>query len=116
MPKSVSSSTTARHLDRFEDLRATDTKLLKKVELWRVDVGKAVGRAIELAGLTQKETWVLLGHNGAAMLSRWIDGSERPQFDALFAVPVLRQPLVQALAELAQAEIEITVKLKVGTR
>lgn len=80
---------------------------------WRERVGAAIARALQFAGLTQKEAWALLGHTNGAQLSRWISGLERPQFDALFAVDALRQPLIVAFAELAGAAVEIETVIKV---
>lgn len=79
---------------------------------WRDRVGAAVERALQLAGKTQKEAWALLGHTNGAQLSRWCNGTERPQFDSLFAVEALRQPLAQALAEMAGAEVAVTVTIR----
>lgn len=98
--------------DRLDGIRATAAKPLKKIE-WREHVGQAIQRALSLAGLTQKEGWVLLGHNDGAQLNRWIAGSERPQFDALFSIESLRQPLVVALAELAGEAVEIQTVLTI---
>lgn len=87
-------------------------KAVNKIENgWKAQMGKAVQRALSLAGLSQKEGWALLGHNDGAQLNRWIHGQERPQFDALFAVESLRQPLVVALAELAGAGVEINTSI-----
>lgn len=86
---------------------------LKKVETaWREEVGRAIDRALSLAHLTQKEAWVLLGHNDGAQLSRWIKGTERPQFDVLFSVAKLRQPLVIALAGLVGSSVVIETNIR----
>lgn len=92
-------------------------KALKKVELpWRERVGRALQRAFALAGLSQKEVSGLLSHRDQAQVNRWIAGTERPQFDALFAVPELRQPLVIALAELAGEGVEVITEIRVSAR
>lgn len=88
---------------------------LKNLETrWREQIGHAVQRTLSLAGLSQKEASALLGHKDQSQVSRWLAGTERPQFDALFAVETLRQPLVIALAELVGAgvEVETTVRIK----
>lgn len=86
---------------------------LKNLERpWREQIGHAIERALHLAELTQKEGWVLIGHHDGAQLNRWIKGTERPQFDVLFAATKLRQPLAQALAEMAGAEVEVTVRMR----
>jgi len=87
------------------DLRKTETGE------WRTAIGRAIDRVKgqrslkEFAGLVLREE---------RQVGRWITGEERPQFDALFAVESLRQPLVIALAELAGdgVEIETTVRVR----
>ncbi len=86
-----------------------DLQKLEMSDFW-AEIGKAIQRALSLAGWTQKEA---AGHIGrdTAQIARWIAGTERPQFDALFAVEELRWPLVQALAALdAKNEIVITIR------
>jgi hypothetical protein len=88
---------------------------LKKVEAsWREQIGQAIDYAISMSNRTQKEVWAALGHHDAAQLSRWIAGTERPQFDGLFAIEWLRQPLVIALAGLVGSGVEVqtTITLK----
>lgn len=85
---------------------------LKKVEDWRGQMGQSVARCFALAGVSQKEGAALIGRE-AAQVSRWIAGTERPQFDALFAVDVLRQPLILALAELAGQGVEIETQIRI---
>src|SRR5687767_13457160 len=77
---------------------------LRKAEIldWRADVGRAIERMRLLASLSLKELADAIQRD-ERQVARWIAGTERPQFDALFAVAALRQPLVVALAELAQA-------------
>lgn len=87
-------------------------KALIKVEDWRELLGKAVWRTLLLAGVSQKEAAALMGCE-QAQISRWIAGTERPQFDRIFAQPSLRNALVVALAELAEGvtvETHITVR------
>lgn len=69
------------------------------------DLKRALGRAIErgilLAGLTKQSVSFDMGYEDASTLSRWIAGTETPQFARLFMVARLRAPLVVALAELS---------------
>lgn len=110
----------SRH-HRLPDTTATMLKAdLRKPELsdWRVDVGHAIERMRLLAGLSLKELAAAIARD-ERQVARWIAGAERPQFDAIFAVAALRQPLVVALAELAQADgidivTSITVRRRVG--
>ncbi len=48
-------------------------------------------------------------------VKRWMVGTERPQFDAIFAVETLRAVLVVALAELAH-DIEVITEIRVRRR
>lgn len=79
-------------------------------------IGLAIQRAISLVGWTNKEAAaaiaVALGREkfDQAQLSRWIGGTETPQFSALFAVEPLRWPLVQSLAALAQADVVTEIR------
>lgn len=114
MPNSLPTSAVNRLRERLETPAPTMAKadLKEREPRWRADVGQALDRGIKLAGRNQKDTWVALGHNDGAQLSRWIAGTERPQFDVLFAVDWLRQPLVIALAALAELEVETTIRVK----
>lgn len=76
-----------------------------------VPIGHALRRMLALVGWSLKEFAGAVGRN-ERQVARWLDGSERAQLDTLFAVEALRQPLVQALAELAEAEVVVTVRLR----
>lgn len=82
---------------------------LRKAEMWRERIGQAVERARLLRGWSLKE---LADHVGRdeRQIARWIAGTERPQWDALFAVESLRGPFVIALAEVA-GDIEVTTHI-----
>lgn len=88
-------------------------KALKKIEdpRWREQIGRAIERAIALAGLSQKEAAALLDRD-QAQVARWIASTERPQLDAIFAVGLLRGPLVIALAELSDG-IDVITEIRV---
>lgn len=94
---------------------------LKKVEM--CDLRPEIGSSIRLA--RKSLDWTLKDlareivastgkkEQDEAQLQRWEAGSERPQFDILFAVIAMRGPLVIALANLAsdiQIETVITVR------
>lgn len=82
----------------------------------RVALGSAIERALQLAGMTKVQAAQEMGYGeNQAPVSRWIAGIETPQFAKLFAVKQLRQPLVIALAELADG-IEIVTQLTVRRR
>jgi len=115
MKATLSTSSVDRLRERLETVSAPQAKAnLKNVETaWRERIGGVVVRMRGLAGITQKELSALLEHDGQAQVARWESGKERPHFDLLFEVELLRQPLCQALAELAGAEIETTIRLRV---
>jgi len=74
-------------------------------------VGQALRRAFGLLGWSLKEAAAKVGRD-ERQVARWLNGAERPQLDALFAVEELRQPIVQALSELVGAEVEVTIRLR----
>lgn len=115
MPRTITAQLSKTHLQRLENVSPVMAKAdLNFVETsWREQIGKAIDEAIALANRTQKEVWAALGHQDGAQLNRWLSGKERPQFDALFAVEWLRQPLVIALAKLAGEGVEITTHIQI---
>jgi transcriptional regulator with XRE-family HTH domain len=78
---------------------------------WRRAVGRAIQRAVALRGWSLKEFAVAVDRD-PRQCARWLSGGERPQLDALFSVEDFRHPLVQALGELAGADVEVTVRLR----
>lgn len=108
------------HRISLEDVRPRPAKTdLNSVEVAKDlrfprELGRAVQVAISLAGLANKEAAGAMGID-PAQLSRWIAGTERPQFDRLFAVEALRQPLCVALAQMAGADVHTHIQFrKVG--
>ncbi len=79
---------------------------VRKADMWRLAVGAAIERTRILSGLSLKEFARDIGRD-ERQIARWIDGTDRPQFDAIFGVDALRQPLVIALAELAGHGVEL---------
>lgn len=85
---------------------------LRKAE---IDWKPLIGAAIESTRLACKKS---LKEFADAMprderqVARWISGTERPQLDAIFAVEAFRQPLVIALADLAEAEITTQITIR----
>lgn len=80
---------------------------------WNVAVGRAIQRAVSLAGLSNKEAAGKVGVDDAEF-GKWLNGSDtrHPHLDRLFAVDELRQPLVIALAELAEG-VEVVTEIRV---
>ena len=81
-------------------------------EDWKRLMGQSLERALMLARLTKQDVSYRMGYEDQSALSRWISGVERPQFDKLWAVEELRQPLVQCLAELAGADVQVEIRFK----
>lgn len=69
---------------------------------WMTAIGRAIDRARQDCGWNVSE---FADHvkRDRAQVSRWIAGTERPQFDVLFAVETLRVPIVLRLAALSDA-------------
>lgn len=87
--------------------------VLKNLEKpWRQRVGEAIQRCFSLAGVTQKEAAALLDLD-PGQVGRWLAGTERPQFDRLFSVPRLQQPLVIAICELVGTAVELETVIRV---
>jgi ribosome-binding protein aMBF1 (putative translation factor) len=114
----ATSSTVARgtsvvHRNSLEDVSPRMAKaVLNEIEKpdFRAEIGRAIQRACSLIGWSQKEAAGRIGRD-TAQLARWIAGTERPQFDALFAVEELRWPLIQALAQIdGKNEVVTTIR------
>jgi hypothetical protein len=78
----------------------------------RLEVAKAIQRTFSLAGLTQKESAALLCLD-QGQVSRWTSGVERPHFDAIFVVEVLRRPMLVALAEMIGEGVQIETVVRI---
>lgn len=75
---------------------------------WNVAIGAAIQRAVLFAGLSNKEAAAKVGVDDAEF-GKWLSGARRPQFDRLFAVDVLREPLCAFLSELAGAVVKLQI-------
>lgn len=113
MNPTVTTSAVPGHLERLENgpSRMAKADLHKNEMPWNEQIGRAIVRCFSLAGVTQKEAAALLDRD-PAQVGRWTNGKERPQLDALFAVPLLRQPLVIALAELAGQGVKVVTEIR----
>lgn len=85
------------------------------------NLGPVIERAIELAGWTNERAGLEMGYDDGSYVSRWIAGTEAPQFVRLWACLPLRSHLLVAMAERADADecpetdeiqIETTVKIR----
>ena len=115
----VASESAARHRMSLESV----TPRMAKADLnerenrdFRAVIGRAIQRAVSIAGWSQKEAAGKVGRE-PAQLARWIAGTERPQFDALFAVEELRVPLITALAqEIDDSGVVVTTHIQMRQR
>lgn len=87
---------------------------LRKAEddVWRQAIGRAIRSAVDAQGWSLKEFAAKTGKN-ERQCARWMDGTERPQFDVLFAIIALRSSLVIALAAIAGEGVEIETVVKI---
>ena len=74
-------------------------------------LGLRVARVLELSTLSLKEFAALLGRN-ERQVGRWLDGSDRPQLELIYAVPSLQGHLVIALAETVPS-VEVVTEIRV---
>jgi hypothetical protein len=81
-------------------------------DTWRVDIGRTVQRSMTLLGWSLKEFAGAVGRD-PRQCARWMDGTERPQLDVIFAVRDLRRVFVIAVSELAGAEVEIETTIRI---
>ena len=86
------------------------TAITAKTTAGRLAIGRAIQRAMTLCGWSLKEFAAAVGRD-PRQCARWMDGTERPQLDIVFAVPALHQPVIQAFAELAGAGVEVTTQI-----
>lgn len=112
MSKSITHAAVAPHRISLERVRSEMAKAdLNRVETrdYRADVGRAIQRAVLLAGMSQKEVAADIGCD-VAQLSRWIAGTETPQFARLFALEKLREPLCVTLAQMSGAVVRVRIE------
>lgn len=80
-----------------------------------VRIGSAIDRMRQLAGLTLDQLAREIDRN-PRQVYKWIKGKERPHFDAIFRKKHLQQPFVIALAELADAGVQIDTVIRVSIK
>jgi len=84
-------------------------KNVEKAQLW-AELGKCMVFVCYDLHLSLKEFAARIG-KADAQISRQMEGKERPQIEAVFAVPEFRAPLVLALARLTN-EIETFTEMR----
>lgn len=118
MAHTVATPVAVGHLQRLERVQPVQAKAdLKNLEVdRRARIGQILVRALQLAGLSQKEFAGLVDRD-VAQVARWCSGAERPQFDVIDAVEVMRGPLVAAWAEVSGGcTITMTISLDARRR
>lgn len=78
---------------------------------WNERIGRAIQRAIAIVGWTNKEAAAKVGVDDAEF-GKWLSGGRRPQFDKLYAVEELREPLIVAQAQMIGAVVNTTVRFR----
>jgi hypothetical protein len=86
---------------------APAVKEMEKHDLW-AELGQCLVFVCWDARLSLKEFAGKLGKD-AAQIHRQMEGKERPQIEAVFAVPEFRAPLVQAMARITPGMTTETV-------
>lgn len=89
---------------------AGDVRKAEKDALW-AELGKCLVFVCYDAGLSLKEFSTRIGKD-ERQVSRQMEGQERPQIEAVFAVPEFRAPLVIAMSRLTN-EIEVFTEIRV---
>jgi hypothetical protein len=77
-------------------------------EAWNQLIGRAIQRAVAFVGWTNKEAAAKVGVDDAEF-GKWLSGGRRPQFDKLFAIEELREPLCAFLSEIAGAVVRLQI-------
>ena len=118
MGNSVAPQPSGRHLIKFDDVPLVMAKALNKVDesLARKGFGEILRRAVELAGLIEKEAAEQMGVD-RAQFSRWLGGLENPQVWRFQRHALIGPALIAAQAEVtpgATIQTVITLLRKVG--
>jgi hypothetical protein len=83
-----------------------------EVDAHRQLIGRALDRARQLRGWNLDEFADAVARD-PRQVARWFAGTERAQFDAIFAVVSLRQPVIVAFAEIAGEGVEVETVVRV---
>ena len=86
------------------DVRVPDTA-------WNELLGRAIQRAVALVGWSNKEAAAHIGVDDAEF-GKWLSGARRPQFDRMFAVQPLREPLCVSLAQMVGAAVRTQIEFE----
>ena len=112
MASSLAVEPVACHRLSLENVRPRMAKADLKFDESRefqAEIGRCLGRALSVAGLTSKEAAALMAID-PAQLSRWIAGTENVQTAKVMRPVELRMPFVEALARWAGASVDVTIR------
>jgi hypothetical protein len=90
-------------------LRKTDSEPERRL------IGRALDRARELRGWNLNQFADAVKRD-PRQVARWFDGSENPQFHAIYAVESLREWILVAFAEIAGEGVQVTTQITVTRR
>lgn len=83
-------------------------------EAFKRQIGTAVEAALDRAGLTKQEAAFAMGYTDSGVVSRWVNGTEAPQFARLWTLgEKFRAELVVALAGLVGQSVEVETVVRV---
>lgn len=105
LPPTVVRRSDGRVTTAKADIRKADTGT------YYASLGACIREVQHVSGLTLKEFSVALGKD-ERQIARQIEGTDRPQLEAVFAVEKFRGPLVIALARLA-ADVDVVTEIRV---
>lgn len=89
-----------RVTDRLADIHPQSLRVDGEAFRKKLAIGKSVGRALEIAGIPQKDAAARMGYQDeGAVVSRWTRGAERPHFDKLFDLEGFEEAWMKARAE-----------------
>lgn len=120
MAHTLSASTAEHHrllpdvADRMAKAAVPDVRKAESDD-FRAEFGAVVDRVRQRAGLSLKQFADRIKRD-ERQIARWISGVERPQFDAIFAREEFRPLVVEAIAEIAGAGVQLETVVRVTRR
>lgn len=77
------------------------------------DAGEAIALAQQACGWNLEE-FATAAQRDERQIKRWIDGTEHPQLDTLFAIVKFRKPLILALAKRAGLGVAVQTTITIS--
>ena len=113
MKDSLQTAVAARHRVISEmqpEMLKADLRKPENRRFW-AETGSCLDEARRVVGWSLDQLAGEVGRD-ARQVRRWMAGEEQTQIAAVFAVEVLRQPFVIALAKLAQCEVITEIRVR----